>query len=154
VLKGSKKANCPAYLTVTVYADDPTMAEVRLHKMHNHGTGSLATAQDLWVRMIAPELQTWILRTFTVVKDIDVVFRILNVPGTPVPDGTRFLFWTAMSGFFHENSIAHCRSPHPPHPGVGCSKQLWPRRRRPVGRTHSTWPTLGGIPPAISCASC
>jgi hypothetical protein len=86
-LKGSKKIGCPAFLTVTVLVSDPTNAVVQMHHAHTHGTGGMATAEDLWVRMISPELQAWILLSFAVVRDIEVIYRILNVDGTVVPAG-------------------------------------------------------------------
>jgi hypothetical protein len=87
-LKGSKKVGCEAYLTVTVLTSDPSNAVVQLHRTHSHATGGMATAADLWVRMMAPELQAWILQSFTVVRDIEVIYRILNIEGAVVPAGT------------------------------------------------------------------
>jgi hypothetical protein len=78
VLKGSKKVGCSAYLTVTVLVLDPGHAIVRLFHMHTHATGGLATAADLWGRMVAPQLQEWLLRSFAVIRDIELIFRILS----------------------------------------------------------------------------
>ena len=87
-LKGSKKIGCPAFLTVTVLYASPSTATVQLHGLHNHGTGGMATADDLWARMIAPELQRWILQSLPILKDQDEIYKILNVAGYSVPPGT------------------------------------------------------------------
>jgi hypothetical protein len=86
VLKGSKKleVGCPAYLTVTVLVSDPGHAIVQLFHTHTHATGGMATAADLWGRMVAPHLQDWLLRSFAVIRDIELIF----LEGMTVPAGT------------------------------------------------------------------
>jgi hypothetical protein len=84
----SKKIGCPAYLHVVVLVADPEHAHVYMRGTHTHRIGSLATPADLWCRMMAPPLQDWILQSFEVVTDLDVIFRLLNEPGSIVPPGT------------------------------------------------------------------
>jgi hypothetical protein len=87
VLKGSKKVGCSANLTVTVLVSDPGHAIVRLFHTHTHATGGMATAADRWGRMVAPHLQDWRLRSFAVIRDIELIF----LEGMTVPAGTALL---------------------------------------------------------------
>ena len=85
--KSSKKIGCKAYLTATVFMANPAVVVVALKGDHIHKTGTLASADDLWCRTIDQRLQTWILEAFTVVESVQVVYDILNTPGTKMPAG-------------------------------------------------------------------